>query len=171
MSTHSRAGSRPLPERPNLRHLKDQAKDLLKSGAATSLADAQFRIARVYGFASWPKLKAHVESLEEIGQLKQAIDTNDLARVKTMMTRHPALHRAPLGYGKDGPLTWVAECRVPWEPPCPARLAMAEGLRRTVLPDYVGSNPTAACLLIPPKCPNSNYSVVICAVALGSSGY
>ena len=29
------------------------------------------------------------------------------------MTRNPALHRAPLGYGKNGPLTWVAECRVP----------------------------------------------------------
>ena len=43
-----------------------------------------------------------------------------------MMTRNPALHRAPLGYGKDGPLTWVAECRVPWEPPSSARLAMAD---------------------------------------------
>ena len=43
-----------------------------------------------------------------------------------MMMRNPALHRAPLGYGKDGPLTWVAECRVPWEPPSPVRLAMAE---------------------------------------------
>jgi ankyrin repeat protein len=117
---------RPLPERPNLRHLKDQAKDLLKSGAAASLADAQFKIARVYGFASWSKLKVHVESFEEIGQLKQAIDTNDVARVKSMMTRNPALHHAPLGYGKDGPLTWVAECRVPWEPPSPARLAIAE---------------------------------------------
>ena len=42
------------------------------------------------------------------------------------MTRNPALHRAPIGYGKDGPLTWVAECRVPWEPPGPVRLAMAE---------------------------------------------
>ena len=116
---------RPLPDRPNLRHLKDQAKDLLKAGAATSITDAQFRIARLYGFASWPKLKAHIDSLEEIGQLKQAIDTNDIVRVKTMMTRNPALHRAPLGYGKDGPLTWVAECRVPWEPPSPARLDMA----------------------------------------------
>ena len=115
-----------FPDRPNLRHLKDQAKDLLKAGAAASLADAQFQIARLYGFASWPKLKAHVESFEEIGQLKQAIDTNDIARVETMMTRNPALHRAPLGYGKDGPLTWVAECRVPWEPPSPVRLAMAE---------------------------------------------
>ena len=63
--------------------------------------------------------------MEEIGQLKQAIDTNDIVRVKTMMTRNPALHSAPLGYGKDGPLTWVAECRVPWESPSPARLAMA----------------------------------------------
>ena len=42
------------------------------------------------------------------------------------MTANPALHEAPLGYGKDGPLTWVAECRVPWESPSPTRLAMAE---------------------------------------------
>jgi ankyrin repeat protein len=117
---------RPLPDRPSLRRLKGQAKDLLTAGAATSITDAQFKIARLYGFASWPKLKAHVDSFEEVGQLKQAIDTNDIERVTTMMTRNPALHRAPLGYGKDGPLTWVAECRVPWESPTPARLAMAE---------------------------------------------
>ena len=125
MSTDHPEAPRPLPARPNLRHLKDQAKDLLKAGAAASITDAQFKIARLYGFASWPKLKAHIDSLEEIGQLKQAIDTNDIARVKTMMTRNPTLHSAPLGYGKDGPLTWVAECRVPWESPSPARLAMA----------------------------------------------
>ena len=126
MSTDPHGAPRPLPDRPNLRHLKDQAKDLLKAGAAKSIADAQFQIARLYGFASWPKLKAHVESFEEMGQLKQAIDANDIARVKTMMTRNPALHSAPLGYGKDVPLTWVAECRLPWEPPSPVRLAMAE---------------------------------------------
>ena len=126
MSTDPQAAPGRLPERPNLRHLKDQAKDLVKSGAAPSVADAQFKIARLYGFASWPKLKAHVQSFEEIGQLKQAIDSNDIARVKTLMTRNPALHSAPLGYGEDGPLTWVAECRVPWEPPGAARLAMAE---------------------------------------------
>jgi hypothetical protein len=125
MSIDHPAAPRPLPDRPNLRHLKDQAKDLLKAGTAVSIADAQFKIARLYGFASWPKLKAHIESLEEIGQLKQAIDTNDIDRVKIMMTRNPTLHRAPLGYGKDGPLTWVAECRVPWESPSTARLAMA----------------------------------------------
>jgi ankyrin repeat protein len=73
-----------------------------------------------------PDRPAHVDSLEDVGRLKQAIDTNDLARVKVLMTRNPELHRAPLGYGKSGPLTWVAECRVPWEPPGPVRLAMAE---------------------------------------------
>lgn len=126
MPTDSPKDPRPLPERPNLRHLKDQAKDLLKSGGAKSLANAQFQIARLYGFPSWPKLKAHVDSLAEIGQLKQAIDTNNLQRVKDLMTRNPALHRAPLGYGENGPLTWVAECRVPWGPPSYERLAMAE---------------------------------------------
>lgn len=115
-----------LPERPNLRHLRDQAKDLVRTGAASTLADAQFQIARQYAFSSWHKLKQHVELLEEIGQLKHAIDTNDLARVQELMTRNPELHDAPLGYGKDGPLTWVAECRIPWEPPSPTRLAMAQ---------------------------------------------
>src|SRR5580704_6387935 len=124
MTTDSPEVPRPLPARANLRHLKDQAKDLLKSDGADSLTDAQFKIARLYGFASWPKPKAHIDSLEEIGQLKQAIDGNDIDRVKTLMTRNPTLHRAPLGYGKDGPLTWVAECRVPWESPSAARLAM-----------------------------------------------
>jgi len=126
MSTELNGAPQPLPDRPNLRHLRDQAKDLLGAGKASSLADAQFQIAGLYGFESWPKLKAHVESFEEVGQLKQAIDINDIARIQTMMTRNPALHRAPIGYGEDGPLTWVAECRVPWEPPGPVRLAMAE---------------------------------------------
>jgi hypothetical protein len=42
---------------PNLRHLRDQAKDLVHTGAVPTLADAQFQIARQYGFPSWPKLK------------------------------------------------------------------------------------------------------------------
>ena len=61
MPTNPQEAPRPLPERPNLRHLKDQAKDLLKSGGADSLTDAQFKIARVYGFASWSELKKHVD--------------------------------------------------------------------------------------------------------------
>jgi ankyrin repeat protein len=125
MSSTPQGSPRQLPEHPDLRHLKDQAKDLLSAGQAASLANAQFQVARQYGFASWPKLKAHVESLQAVGQLKQAIDSNDLKRVKQLMTRNPELHRAPLGYGKNGPLTWVAECRVPREVPGEARLAIA----------------------------------------------
>ena len=130
MPVHSESEPRPLPERPNLRHLKDEAKHLLKAGGAASLAEAQLKTARLYGFASWPKLKAHVESIEasmrEIAELKRAIDTNDLERVQALMTGNPLLHRAPLGYGKNGPLTWVAECRVPWEAPTATRLEMAQ---------------------------------------------
>jgi ankyrin repeat protein len=114
-----------LPPNPNLRHLRDQAKDLVTAGEAATLARAQFLIARRYGFVSWPKLKAHVESLQEVGQLKAAIDANDLERVKALMTQNPSLHIAPLGYNKNGPLTWVAECRVPREAPSETRLTMA----------------------------------------------
>jgi ankyrin repeat protein len=117
---------RVLPDRPNLRHLKDQAKDLLNAGSLESLAAAQLQVARTYGFASWPKLKAHVALLEEAGQLKEAIDQNDLLRVQTTMLKNPSLHEAPIGYGKDGPLTWVAECRIPPVPPNQTRLEMAK---------------------------------------------
>jgi len=126
MSNHTSSATRALPDRPSLRHLKDQAKDLLKSGGAVTLADAQFQVARSYGFTSWPKLKAHVNSLEESGKLKDAINRNDLSLVQSMMKRNPDLHQAPLGYGSDGPLTWVAECRVPFVAPSQTRLAMAK---------------------------------------------
>jgi len=126
MSNQISHAARLLPDRPNLRHLKDQAKDLLKAGNTRTLSDAQLQIARQYGFPSWPKLKAHVDSLEEAGQLKDAIDLNNLSLVQSMMLRNPALHKAPLGYAKDGPLTWVAECRVPRVPPDRTRLAIAK---------------------------------------------
>jgi hypothetical protein len=70
-----------LPARPSLAQLHKQAKDLLRlhrsgdpaaitrfdsSGRPAGtpiLADAQFVIAREYGFDTWAKLKSHVESL------------------------------------------------------------------------------------------------------------
>ena len=59
--------SRNLPPHPNLEHLRKQAKDLLhelqQQNSAAKLTDAQYALAREYGFASWPKLKAYVESL------------------------------------------------------------------------------------------------------------
>jgi ankyrin repeat protein len=129
MPTGSSESPRSLPEHPNLRHLKDQAKALLKDGQAASLTEAQLKIARMYGFANWRRLKAHVDEValgRDVMELKEAIDRNDLDRVKLLMTRNTALHCAAMGYGKNGPLTWVAECRVPWEPPTPVRLAMAQ---------------------------------------------
>lgn len=63
---------------------------------------------------------------DDLQKLKNAIDSNDLEGVITLMSASPALHQAPLGYNNNGPLTWVAECRVPWEPPGPVRLAMAK---------------------------------------------
>jgi ankyrin repeat protein len=117
VSTDPHSASRSLPEQPDLRHLKHQAKDLLKAGQVDSLAAAQLQVAREYGFSSWPKLKAHVESLAEVGQLKDAITANELDRVAAMMSRNPKLHQAPIGYGQNGPLTWAAECRgVPCNP-------------------------------------------------------
>ena len=63
--------SRNLPARPNLEFLKKEAKSLLdvllQRDPAAQLADAQHALARDYGFASWPKLKAHVESLVGAG--------------------------------------------------------------------------------------------------------
>jgi len=59
--------SRSLPPRPNLEFLKKEAKDRLaevqQNNPAAQLADVLHVIARDYGFDSWPKLKAHVESL------------------------------------------------------------------------------------------------------------
>lgn len=101
----------PLPSEPNLRHLRDQAKDLLRSGAAPSLSAALFQIAKLYEFPSWPSLKKHVEDQTNAGKLKQAIDRDDVAEVRRLLVRHPELRKAPIGYGGDGPLTWAAECR------------------------------------------------------------
>src|SRR5689334_11358287 len=54
--------------------------------------------------------------------LQAAIDANDLAAVERLMTARPDLHRAPLGYHQNGPLTWAAECRR--QTPTPQRLAI-----------------------------------------------
>ena len=66
-----------LPPRPNLDHLRRQARDLLRAAragddAATArigavsgrltLADAQLAVAREYGFASWARLAAEVQA-------------------------------------------------------------------------------------------------------------
>src|SRR5215831_5015029 len=57
----------PLPDRPNVEYLKklakDQLHDLQRTNPSTRLADAQLAVAREHGFASWRKLRAHLDSL------------------------------------------------------------------------------------------------------------
>jgi hypothetical protein len=71
-----------LPERPSLENLRKQAKELLRDyrggvpaavervrgirpgSEAVALADAQFVLAREYGFDNWPKLVHHVAGLQ-----------------------------------------------------------------------------------------------------------
>ncbi|HEY2431215.1 MAG TPA: TIGR03067 domain-containing protein [Vicinamibacterales bacterium] len=56
-----------LPARPNLEHLRRQAKVLLPTlrerHPAARLADAQLAVARESGFASWPRLSRYVDHL------------------------------------------------------------------------------------------------------------
>ncbi|MGO9465524.1 MAG: hypothetical protein ACLQVF_15380 [Isosphaeraceae bacterium] len=49
------------------------------------------------------------ENPDLVGQLKLAIDAKDLEEVKRLLTLHPELHRAPIGYGNNGPLTYAVE--------------------------------------------------------------
>jgi hypothetical protein len=58
--------SRELPVHPNLDHLRNQARLLLRELKARNprarLADAQHAVAKEYGFVNWAALKAHVQS-------------------------------------------------------------------------------------------------------------
>jgi ankyrin repeat protein len=60
--------ARTLPARPSLEHLKNEAKQRLnalrRQNPKAKLADAQFALARDYGFAGWRQLKAYVENID-----------------------------------------------------------------------------------------------------------
>jgi hypothetical protein len=85
--------SRQLPEKPNLEYLKKQAKELLRGMRHGKLADAQHTLANEYGFATWAKLKSHVEALglSPAEALKKAVCDCDAARVRQVLQRHPEL--------------------------------------------------------------------------------
>jgi ankyrin repeat protein len=116
--------SRELPAKPNLEHLKKQAKELLRSfqqrnsdaegrfrasasnciPKTAKLADAQHVIARDYGFATWPKLKEHVESLimTPMEKLVAAVCAQKSERAARLLIEHPELKAhldEPLHYG------------------------------------------------------------------------
>jgi ankyrin repeat protein len=104
---------RELPARPNLEHLKKQARLLLRGSlqaqpeainrfrearvqsgtAAPKLADAQHVIAREYGFDNWANLKVHVGALSDdpMEGLTAAIKANDALLLRQVLERYPAL--------------------------------------------------------------------------------
>jgi len=85
--------SRQLPEKPSLEYLKKQAKELLRSMRQGKLADAQHTLAKEYGFATWAKLKLHVQALalSPAQALKAAVCEMDAARVRDVLERYPEL--------------------------------------------------------------------------------
>ena len=87
--------SHELPAKPNLEHLKKQAKELLRTMPQGKLADAQHALAIEYGFATWAKLKAHVEAhgLSPAESLEAAVRASDASRVRELLKRHPDLHQ------------------------------------------------------------------------------
>ena len=99
--------TRVMRENPDIDQLKRQAKELLDAYRASSteavavvtayhrtsttetfaLHDAQFVLARSYGFESWPKLKAAIEGVTAV-KLHQAVESGDLAGVREDIGYH-----------------------------------------------------------------------------------
>ena len=100
-----------LPARSDLEQLRRQAKDLLRAvkngdtdalgrlravSDRLTLASAQLEIARVYGCASWAKLKSEVER-------RTILNGRDLARLRSLLADDPALASAKLEHWRDHP--------------------------------------------------------------------
>jgi ankyrin repeat protein len=110
---------RELPARPNLEHLKNEAKQRLKTlrdaGPSAKLAQAQLAVARDYGFASWRQLKTHVEAASADRPLREqvfaAAEAGDTAAVRAaldagfdprkMDDRGRTLHQIAKEYGHE----------------------------------------------------------------------
>ena len=102
--------TRAMRENPDLDQLKRQAKELLEAYRASSaeavaevtayhrtatpeafaLHDAQFVLARSYGFESWPKLKAAVDGVTA-ARLHQAVESGDVRAARELLTRRPEI--------------------------------------------------------------------------------
>ena len=124
---------RTLPPRADLEQQKKLAKELLtafdRSDAEARariraelpdkneivLADAQFVLAREYGFASWAALKEHLEAVEAttrspLERFKRAVSDRDAPALRRVLERHSDLRRVinqPM-FGFDSPALVVA---------------------------------------------------------------
>ncbi|HEX6053599.1 MAG TPA: ankyrin repeat domain-containing protein, partial [Gemmatimonadaceae bacterium] len=108
--------SRSLPAHPDLAQQKKQAKELLQAFGAgeaeaqarvravlpdkqeITLADAQFTLAREYGFASWAALKEHIDAQADDRrtpeqQLHDAFRRHDASAVRRAFQRHPEFRK------------------------------------------------------------------------------
>jgi len=89
----SAPGALSLPDAPNLEWLRKQAKrrleDLRKANPTAKLAEAQFDLAKQYGFVSWRALKAHVDSTTVDGQLFDAAKSGDVTRLAALLDKYP----------------------------------------------------------------------------------
>jgi ankyrin repeat protein len=102
--------TRVMRENPDIDQLRRQARELLEAYRAQSpdavfeveayhraatpatfvLHDAQFVLARAYGFESWPKLKAGVEGVTT-KRLHDAVKKGDLKEVRGLLARRPEI--------------------------------------------------------------------------------
>jgi ankyrin repeat protein len=82
-----------LPDKPNLEWLRTQAKtrlaELRRANPSATLAEAQFQIAKQYGFSSWRALKAHVDGLTVDGQIMDSARKGEVEALKRLLDDHP----------------------------------------------------------------------------------
>jgi ankyrin repeat protein len=99
-------GALSLPDKPDLEWLRKQAKrrldELQVENPSAQLADAQFEIAKQYGFTSWRALKAHIDALTVDGQLFDAARSGDTAALTALLGAHPDKL-----YARDKPYEWT----------------------------------------------------------------
>jgi ankyrin repeat protein len=121
-----------LPARPSLEQLRNQAKDLKKSGPFPTLSDAQLALAQSYGFASWPKMKEAVD----LRTLKNLIQDGDPEPVCEFLADEPQLLNARFEEGETPLLCAAEENR-------PEIVELLVGLGADMRLAYEGSSHTA----------------------------
>jgi ankyrin repeat protein len=89
----SAPASRSLPDAPNLDWLRKQARRRLdalrETDPAAQLAEAQFDVAKQYGFSSWRALKAYVDALSVEGRLFDAARNGEVGALAALLDKHP----------------------------------------------------------------------------------
>lgn len=93
---------RHLPPHANVEFLRKQAKDHQRANQGMKLTEAQHELARSYGFASWPKLIAHVKDASSAPSIYTLISNGDVKAVRAMLDDNPDLVYAHSSEGDRG---------------------------------------------------------------------